>query len=185
MFAWLRRPATWMVLLLLALPLLAGCSPDANAMILSPQLGEREMQIQEMGAVVAIPTAVPRTLNDFPGDAATAGLDESIAAAFANADPQSGRTLYQTQGCAGCHAIEPGIEMTGPTWVNLGNTAAHRTTATGDASPALYIYNSIAYPNEYVVAPYDSGVMLQTYLETLSEQDFADLIAFILSQNTN
>lgn len=183
MFALLRRPAIWVTFLLLTMPLLVSCTPDANANIISPSLGELETLQKEMGAVVAIPTAAPLTLADFPGDAITADLPEPVAVAFASADLDRGRTLHATQACAGCHVLEPGAVGTGPTWVNLGNTAAHRTSATGDTSPALYLYNSIAAPGAYIVPDYTDGVMPANYEELLSEQDFADLIAFILSQN--
>lgn len=183
MFAWLRKPTTWVTFLLLTIPLLAGCTPDANANIISPALGELETFQKEMGVVEAIPTAAPLTLADFPGDLVSAGLPDEIAVAFANADPDNGRTLHTTQACVGCHVLDPGAEGTGPTWVNLGNNAAERTASTGDASPALYLYNSIAAPGAYIVPSYADGVMPANYEEILSEQDFADLIAFILSQN--
>ena len=51
-----------------------------------------------------------------------------------------------------------------------------------DESPGLYLYHSIAAPNDYIVRGYQEGVMLQNYREELSDQDFADLITYIMEQ---
>jgi len=186
MFAWLRKPngslIFWATSIFLLMPLLASCSPNANAKIISPSLGALEVQEIESGFVEAAATAVPLTLADFEGADQISGLPEGVAAAMASADLRRGQTLHTTQACVGCHMLEPGIVATGPTWVNLGNTAAQRTAVTADASPGLYLYDSIANPNVYIVPGYNSNVMPGDYSDKLSDQDFADLIAFILSQ---
>lgn len=186
MFAWLRKPNVtltfWATFMLLLVPLLASCSPNANAKIISPNLGALEVLEIESGVVEAVPTAVPLTLADFDEVTRIAGLPDGVAVAMASADLRRGQTLHATQACAGCHVLDPGEVGTGPTWVNLGNMSAARTTATGDVSPAAYLYNSIANPGAYIVPAYTDGVMPVNYTELLSEQDFADLIAFILSQ---
>lgn len=189
MFAWLRRPAVlstaWVTLLLLTVPLLTSCTPNANAKIISPKLGAIEVLEEEMGVVEAKPTAVPLKLADFDAETRMAGLPDPVAAAMASADAGRGEKLHVTEGCNGCHSLDPAVDGTGPTWVNLGNTAAARTTATNEPSPAAYLYTSISNPGAYVVDGYADGVMLSIYLEQLSDQDFADLITFILSQTTN
>ena len=45
-----------------------------------------------------------------------------------------------------------------------------------------YVYHSITAPNEYVVDGYTAGVMPMTFGTTLTDQDLADLIAFIATQ---
>lgn len=69
---------------------------------------------------------------------------------------------------------------TGPTWFHLGDTAANRMPGT---SPAMYIYTSITNPSAFVVPDYPDNIMPKTFAETLSKQDIADLMAYILEQH--
>jgi hypothetical protein len=68
--------------------------------------------------------------------------------------------------------------MVGPTWYNLAETAATRVPG---QSAEAYLYNSIIHPNDFVVQGYLAGIMLQTYEQTLSDQDLADLITYLLT----
>jgi hypothetical protein len=47
-------------------------------------------------------------------------------------------------------------------------------------SPAHYLYESIVDPSAFVVPDYPDGVMPKTFKDTLSAQDIADVIAFII-----
>ena len=60
----------------------------------------------------------------------------------------------------------------------MAETAATRVE--GESAPA-YFYNSIVHPNDYVVDGYAPGVMIQTYGDTLSDQDLADIIGYLLT----
>ena len=51
----------------------------------------------------------------------------------------------------------------------------------GLAGPAMYLYTSITNPNDFIVDGYNSDVMPETYAEDLSDQDFADLLTYLLS----
>ncbi len=95
-----------------------------------------------------------------------------------DADPARGEQLTLTNGCIGCHALNPNQVMAGPTWHNVGATAATRVEG---ESAALYLYNSIFHPNDYVVEGYMPNIMLQIYEQTLNDQDIADIIAYLLS----
>lgn len=182
-----RSPFVGIVLLLIALPLLASCAPDANAAIISPALGTLEIEkkaIEEDIRLGLEPTPVPvvRVLSDLSEDEIAAGLPDEIATAFASAVPSDGETVALASGCTGCHIIEPESVLAGPVWYNLGNRAIARAEENGNEGPAAYLYESIANPSAYLVDGYEDGVMVSTYSETLSTDEFATLIAYILEQ---
>lgn len=111
-------------------------------------------------------------------DPVLAGLPESMLAQIADADPDNGELLVLSNACTGCHSLDPNQFMAGPTWNNIAQTAAGRVEG---QSAALYIYNSILHPNDYVVEGFQPNIMLQIYQDTLTENDLADMIAYLLS----
>jgi len=118
------------------------------------------------------------------GDAASAAteLPAGVAAALAQADPMRGQQLTLSSGCIGCHSLDPNQVMPGPTWRNVAVTAATRVEG---ESAQVYLYNSIIHPNAYIVEGFQPNIMLQIYQDTLSEQNLADLIAYLLTLRGN
>ncbi len=177
----LRTPKIALLIILALLSLaVASCTPNANAEIISPDLGEKLAAAEAGSEVVIQPTPEPKRLADLSPEEITAGLPPAIADALANADPSHGAELALQYGCVGCHSLDPAQQMTGPTWHNIGDTAIERVP---DMSPALYLYESIVDPNSFVVPGYPANIMPQNYGETLSEQEIADLIAYMLEQH--
>lgn len=173
---------TWIIgSLLIFGVILAGCTPNASAEIISPELGERLIAAQMESAVEAVPEdeVAAAVLADLSDDEIFAGLSDEMMTALGEADPSNGETLALVNGCIGCHALDPEAVMTGPTWYNIGNTAVSRIDG---MSPAAYIHNSIIATNDFVVQDYPQGVMPQNYGETLSVDDQADLLAYLLQQ---
>jgi cytochrome c551/c552 len=170
----------WLMLALIALMLgLTACQPDASADIISPELGSR-LAAREAGAQLEIvPTPAPLQLADLTPDEIYAGLPVDISTAMATANPSNGQTLALANGCVGCHAVDPAIQMTGPNWHDIGNVAVNRIATYG---PALYLYESIVAPNAYIVPGYAPNIMPQNYDQILSEQDLADMVAYLLAQ---
>jgi cytochrome c2 len=112
-------------------------------------------------------------------DATTESLvPEAVTAALAVADPARGQQLTLQNACIGCHNLDPNVQMAGPTWANIANTAATRVEG---ESAEEYLYLSIVHPNDYLVEGYMAGVMLQNYGDTLSDQDIADIMAYLLT----
>jgi mono/diheme cytochrome c family protein len=107
-----------------------------------------------------------------------AGLPAGVAAAMADADPNRGEQLTIQNACTGCHTLDPDVMMVGPTWHNLAETAANRVEG---QNAAEYLYYSIIDPNDYVVEGFPLNVMLQIYADTLSDQDLADLVTYLLN----
>ena len=97
---------------------------------------------------------------------------------MADADPNRGEQLTIQNACTGCHTLDPDVMMVGPTWHNLAETAANRVEG---QNAAEYLYYSIIDPNDYVVEGFPLNVMLQIYADTLSDQDLADLVTYLLN----
>ncbi|MGB0385058.1 MAG: c-type cytochrome [Ardenticatenaceae bacterium] len=104
----------------------------------------------------------PGTLVDLPqGDATRGGV------LFAEGADGAAR-------CAVCHTLDD-QKLVGPGLANIGIRAAERVD--GQAAES-YLYQSITDPAAYVVDGY-VHVMPENYGEALSEQEIADLIAFL------
>lgn len=177
----LHRGRTALVFTLLALLTmsLAACKPDADADIISPELGERMIAARTSGAVAAAePTPAP-VLAELSEEEIYAGLPAEVVTAIQGADPAAGETLSLSNGCIGCHALDPEAQMTGPTWYNMGNTAITRVA---DESPAAYLYHSIVEPNAYIVNGYPQGIMPQTYVDSLTTDEIGAMVAYLLAQ---
>lgn len=135
-------------------------------------------------AAPTIPSATPDATDDPPDISALtdaeiyAGLPPSVADAMAVADAENGRALTITQACSACHSMEEAVRIVGPSWYNLANEALTRVEGQG---PALYLYNSIVHPNDYINEGYPANVMLQTYGDTLNDQQLADIVAYLLT----
>ena len=81
-------------------------------------------------------------------------------------------------GCSACHSLQPGVKLVGPSLAGVGERAATRK-AEYAAEP--YLYESIVYPSAYVVEGFQSGIMPANFRQRLSEQQLADLVAFLLT----
>jgi mono/diheme cytochrome c family protein len=84
----------------------------------------------------------------------------------------AGRTLFQVNGCGGCHAFEP-AGTSGATGPDLGDSLAGKDAA--------YISRAITDPDAEVAEGYGPGVMPKTYEEQFSAEQLDDLVAFLQS----
>lgn len=87
-------------------------------------------------------------------------------------DAAAGEAVYAANGCGGCHVFEPaGSEgQIGP---NLDETLQGKDTE--------YVRTSIVEPNAVVADGYQAGVMPENYGEQLSDEELANLVAFLQS----
>ena len=181
----LRRNRVLLVasLLLVIVVALSACMPDATTRIISPDLGPQLVAEAEASKVEATPTGeavAPKMLADLSEDEIYAGLEPDVVDAIKNGDLANAETLVMTNGCIGCHSLDPDAQMVGPTWHNVGDTAVTRIDG---MSPAAYLYDSIIAPNDYVVEGFPGNVMPTTFGDTLSTQELGDLVAYLLSQH--
>ena len=175
-----QRKSVIALALLLLLIAIVSCAPNANEPIISPQLGA-VLAAREAGEAVAVlPTPTPVLLSTLSEDQIYAGLPDEIMSAIASADPGRAESVSLANGCVGCHSVDPAQQMTGPTWYHMGDTAVSRVAG---ESPAYYLYESIVNPGAYIVPNYAAGIMPATFGETLSDQDLADLLVYMLAQH--
>jgi cytochrome c2 len=81
--------------------------------------------------------------------------------------------------CNACHSLEPGGQGAGPALAGIGERAA--STRPG-YSAEMYLLEAIVQPNAYIASGGAGAIMPAGYGNQLSEQDLADLIAFLLQQ---
>jgi mono/diheme cytochrome c family protein len=115
----------------------------------------------------------------------TVGTD--ITKLLPQGDAQAGEQLATTLGCTACHIAAP----TGPAWMpsadqpGIGDRASTRITQpdyTGKATSAeQYLFESVVQPGAYVVSGFTDGVMPTTYASSLTDQNLADIIAYLLT----
>jgi hypothetical protein len=173
-----RQSLGLLLIMLVVVVVIAGCAPNANAQLVSPQLGEQLYAEESNAEVVVEPTPAPLKFVELTPEQVTAGLPADFATALAAADPSKGATVALANGCGGCHNTDPAVTMTGPTWYQLADHASNRVPGT---SPANYLYTSIVNPGAYVVPNYPNGVMPQVYGETIPAEDLANLVAYLLT----
>lgn len=93
------------------------------------------------------------------------------------ADPAAGKRIYVDQGCGTCHALEA-AGSTGSVGPDLD--AALRRDAERSGKPLdKFVRESIVDPDVFVAPGFKAGVMPQTFGGELSDQELADLVAFL------
>jgi mono/diheme cytochrome c family protein len=85
-------------------------------------------------------------------------------------NPEAGKMVYADNGCGGCHTFEP-AGTSGTTGPNLDETL--------QGKDAAFIEESIVDPNAEVASGFAENVMPQDYGSQLSQQELADLVAFL------
>lgn len=107
---------------------------------------------------------------------AVGDLPATIANLLLSADPAAGQQLTVNKGCTACHALEKGARLVGPSWYSVGATAGERVAG---QSAEAYLYNSILHPGDYVVPDFLPNLMPANYADLLTEQELAELIAYL------
>ncbi|MCL4239384.1 MAG: c-type cytochrome [Anaerolineae bacterium] len=109
------------------------------------------------------PEDLPYSLGDLP--AGDAGRGAALFTQSINGSPA----------CSACHSTD-GSSSSGPPLDGYGQAAGTRVKG---QSAALYSFYSILRPAKHLVRGY-SNVMYSQYADKLSQQDVADLIAYML-----
>jgi mono/diheme cytochrome c family protein len=112
-----------------------------------------------------------------PSNIAVAGPQDS-------AQTQLGEQIF-SQGvegaaaCSLCHTLN-GTALVGPSLQHIAITAAARVPG---QTAQDYIRSSILNPNAYKVAGFETGTMSPSYVDLLTEEDTAALVAFLMTQD--
>lgn len=115
-------------------------------------------------ALAACSTGAASLPDDFPeGDASNGAI------LFAE-------TINGAPSCVSCHSLD-GSALTGPSLQGYAERAGSRVEG---QSAEVYTYQSIVQPAAHVVSGY-ANVMYTQYGDRLSDQQIADLIAYLLT----
>jgi cytochrome c2 len=100
-------------------------------------------------------------------------------------DATKGDALFHGKGpngvypCSACHSLTAGTTLVGPSLAGIATRAATRKPG---YDAAKYIHESIVSPSAYVVEGFNDGVMPHVFGQSMTKQDLADIIAFLLTQ---
>jgi mono/diheme cytochrome c family protein len=170
----IRRP--WMlVLVMVAALVLAACGGDEPTPEAAPE--ETELAPEETPEA-AVPSEEMMVL---------------VAEAIAAGDVENGRTVFNESyatslgswQCASCHSVNSArSRLVGPGMYDLYVIAEERLAESGDQDVVTYIRNAITMPNAHIVQEepaYPENLMPGNYGEVLTEQELADVVAYILT----
>jgi mono/diheme cytochrome c family protein len=101
-------------------------------------------------------------------------------AALPEGNAANGEALYAANGCIGCHGAGAVAPATAGTWTRVVDERLSESEFEG-WTPEEYVYFSIIHPGAYVVEGF-GNLMPATFGATLSDQDMADLIAYLETQ---
>lgn len=132
----------------------------------------------EATRIAALATATPAGGDTDPPNGASEV--DTLLAAFGALPPgqaSAGEQIFSgAGGCVACHSLQAGVTLVGPSLEGIGARAG---TQRPDYPPDAYLYQSITNPNAFVVQGFQAGIMPQTFGDLLSDQQLADVIAFL------
>ncbi len=115
----------------------------------------------------AVPAELQAEFDKLPAGDAAAG-----EALYNAGKPEAGATACRT-----CH-VDTAV---GPAMPGEPPIATRAATRKPGFPPEVYIYESITNPNAFLAPSFQPDLMPQNFSETLSEQDIADLIAYVMT----
>lgn len=146
----------------------------------------RDDQIRSIAAFI-LNWELTAELVQAPATPAGPSVGTDITKQLPAGNAQNGEALANSLGCTACHIATP----TGPAWMASGSAPGIGTRAetrfkeadyAGKAQSAeQYLLESIVDPSAFVVQGFADKVMPATYSTQLSEQNAADLIAYLLT----
>lgn len=89
---------------------------------------------------------------------------------------EAGKQLYTKKGCNACHSVD-GTEMVGPTWKALYGQKRVFTDGTSAEADAIYLKESILYPQRKIVKGYQP--VMPSYQGLLADKEIDALIEYI------
>lgn len=114
------------------------------------------------------------------------GEDDAAEPASSGDAVARGEALYKNTtigaasapGCVTCHSLDEGVTLVGPSHAGIGTAAASRVAG---LSAEEFLEQSIVEPDAHVTENFSPGVMYQNYGTDLTDQEIADLVAFLAS----
>jgi mono/diheme cytochrome c family protein len=125
----------------------------------------------------------PTEVAQGPGGLPVSNVPEEIQTAFDDlpaGDAARGEEIFKVgQPCHTCHIDQP----LGPPFPGEPPLAVRAATRRPGYPADVYIYESITHTSAYVVTGFQDGIMPANFAEILTEQDLADLVAYLMTQN--
>ncbi|MEZ4633503.1 MAG: hypothetical protein R2856_00715 [Caldilineaceae bacterium] len=166
------------LLIVLALVAFVGCSllgaPNAESQLIFRTWC---LWVPHEEFVPPTPTPVPNIAN-LTEEEIVQGLDASLVALLADADPAQGQHWPPPTDAFGCHMLDPNQDHCRTFLVQRKRCVDPLLLEEGLMT---YIYHSIIAPNDYVVAGYNAGVMPQTYVDTLNDEQLMNIVSYLLT----
>jgi len=85
-------------------------------------------------------------------------------------DPAAGKEVFASAGCAGCHTFKA---------AGSSATIGPDLDTALQGKDAAFVLESIVDPNKEIAAGFQPNIMPGTFGESLSDQQLADLVAFL------
>jgi len=114
------------------------------------------------------------------GRSGKAGTVDELKAKFDTlpvGDAARGEQIFFTQPCHVCHTDQ----TVGPAFPGDPPLAVRAATRRSAYSAGLYLYESIVEPNAYAVSGFQKDIMPNEFGGTLTDQQLADLIAYLMT----
>jgi cytochrome c oxidase subunit II len=92
-------------------------------------------------------------------------------------DPAAGKSIFAQQGCGSCHTVAA-AGSTGMIGPNL-DQALERDADRAGKPLTEFVRESILEPDAFIAPGFERGVMPKTFGESLSDEQLADLVAFL------
>ena len=134
-------------------------------------------------AIMLVIVVVSLQATPTPTDAATVSADSyqaRVDALLKIAHPEDAEPIIESMGCPTCHRAGAANGVA-PSWDGIAARAARRRPP---LSAAAYIYESITDPSAYVVSGY-TDIMPKDFAKRLSDQQLADIIAYLLTPDAH
>ena len=108
---------------------------------------------------------------------ATCGTAATSVPSGGAGDAVAGEALFKAT-CAGCHAVEVGVILTGPSLAGIGTKAG---TVVSGTSAEQFLRQSIVDPNANVTSGFSPDIMPGNFSTRLTSQQIDDLVAYLLT----
>jgi len=154
----------------------AACGGDDDA---TP--AERPRGTTAPVATSAPPTAAPATTTPV-ATATTASAPTEPPPPPAGGDAAAGSAVFTGKGCVACHTIQGLAGAVGQIGPELTNAATNAGSRVAGMSAEAYIRQAIEDPPAFLVEGF-GPLMPATIRSTMSDTEFEDLVAYLLTLN--